>query len=419
MSSVAGDVNATATGASAQATGVNSTATGPSSVASGANATATGTGSVASTDNTVANGAAAQAKGIGANAVGAGAKALTDGSVPSGTGAVANGVQTVSLGAGATTTGPSSVAIGAGSTDSGRADTVSVGAVGAERTISNVAPGARDTDAVNRAQLNPVYRSLEMTVDPTTGQVSSPAFSVGTRTYSTVQDALTGINADMTSGNVGLRRQDTTTLAIGVASTTRGSSVSMAGTAGNRTVTGVAPESISAASADAVNGSQLYAANQAVGANTVAIGTTNSRVTALESGLASTNNAVTALQGTVISTGQQVGVLSGNLANLTTSYNTFVQQVQSGNLSLVQRVGGAGGQVNIAATTGSAWPAPTAIARSPVLPPAPSMPLRRMRSTARSSTRPTHASLRSRPRRPSRASGSRRWSRRRSSRASG
>ena len=46
-------------------------------------------------------------------------------------------------------TGKNSVSIGGGSTDGGRSNTVSVGAPGHERTISNVANPVKGTDAVN------------------------------------------------------------------------------------------------------------------------------------------------------------------------------------------------------------------------------------------------------------------------------
>ena len=59
------------------------------------------------------------------------------------------------MGDGAKSTGTNSVALGAGSTDGGKANTVSVGAPGAERTITNVAAGAvakGSTDAINGDQ---------------------------------------------------------------------------------------------------------------------------------------------------------------------------------------------------------------------------------------------------------------------------
>ncbi|RGE47100.1 hypothetical protein DZC30_01535 [Comamonas testosteroni] len=107
-------------------TGKESLAAGSSSVASGDNSTAMGNGSVASGNNSVAMGQGSTASGNGATALGQGAMA----------------------------TGSGSVAIGNNSNDAGRSNVVSVGSAGAERQITNVAPGTQGTDAVNLNQLN-------------------------------------------------------------------------------------------------------------------------------------------------------------------------------------------------------------------------------------------------------------------------
>jgi autotransporter adhesin len=59
-----------------------------------------------------------------------------------------------------TATGNNSVALGAGSL-ANQPNTVSVGAPGAERRITNVAPGINGTDAVNVNQLNAMESSLK------------------------------------------------------------------------------------------------------------------------------------------------------------------------------------------------------------------------------------------------------------------
>jgi autotransporter adhesin len=74
--------------------------------------------------------------------------------VAGGFGAVASGAQSTAIGANSSATGKNSVALGYGSTDGGVDNVVSVGAPGAERQITNVAAGTRDTDAVNVSQLN-------------------------------------------------------------------------------------------------------------------------------------------------------------------------------------------------------------------------------------------------------------------------
>ncbi|MBF6025000.1 ESPR-type extended signal peptide-containing protein [Lysobacter niastensis] len=98
-----------------------------------------------STGSPTPTGANSIAGGAGANASAANATALGNQSTASAAGSTA-------LGTGATASGSNSVAIGAGSVASA-SNTVSVGAVGSERTVSNVAAGVNDTDAVNVAQL--------------------------------------------------------------------------------------------------------------------------------------------------------------------------------------------------------------------------------------------------------------------------
>lgn len=66
----------------------------------------------------------------------------------------ATGKDSTAVGSGAISTGSNSVALGSNSTDGGRGNVVSVGSVGAERQVTNVAAGTQGTDAVNVNQLN-------------------------------------------------------------------------------------------------------------------------------------------------------------------------------------------------------------------------------------------------------------------------
>nr|WP_246327080.1 YadA-like family protein [Burkholderia guangdongensis] len=66
----------------------------------------------------------------------------------------ATGANSTAVGSGAVSSGSNSVALGNHSSDGGRADVVSVGSVGAERQVTNVAAGTAATDAVNVSQLN-------------------------------------------------------------------------------------------------------------------------------------------------------------------------------------------------------------------------------------------------------------------------
>ena len=75
-------------------------------------------------------------------------------STAGGDGAVASGAGSTAIGYHAASTGTNSVALGAGSTDGGQANVVSLGAPGAERRLTNVAPGVAGTDGVNVNQLD-------------------------------------------------------------------------------------------------------------------------------------------------------------------------------------------------------------------------------------------------------------------------
>ena len=44
--------------------------------------------------------------------------------------------------------------------------------------IANVAKGVADTDAVNVSQLNPIAKALNSSINPTTGAIEAPVFTV-------------------------------------------------------------------------------------------------------------------------------------------------------------------------------------------------------------------------------------------------
>ena len=81
-------------------------------------------------------------------------KATGQNATAAGSAALATGQNATALGYAATVSGSNSVSLGAKSDDEGRSNVVSVGATGAERQVSNVAPGTQGTDAVNVNQLN-------------------------------------------------------------------------------------------------------------------------------------------------------------------------------------------------------------------------------------------------------------------------
>ncbi|WP_288415705.1 ESPR-type extended signal peptide-containing protein [uncultured Stenotrophomonas sp.] len=131
-----------------------------------------------------------------------------------GTEALATGADSIAVGTNARTTAANSIAVGAGSL-ADRANSVSIGAAGAERQVTNMAAGTAATDAVNLGQLQ--------------------ASEQGALRYD--------LNGDGS---------------VNYASATLGQS----GTA--TTLRNLGPGQVSATSSEAINGAQLFAANQAV-----------------------------------------------------------------------------------------------------------------------------------------------------------
>ncbi len=131
-----------------------------------------------------------------------------------GTEALATGADPIAVGTNARATAANSIAVGAGSL-ADRANSVSIGAAGAERQVTNMAAGTAATDAVNLGQLQ--------------------ASEQGALRYD--------LNGDGS---------------VNYASATLGQS----GTA--TTLRNLGPGQVSATSSEAINGAQLFAANQAV-----------------------------------------------------------------------------------------------------------------------------------------------------------
>ncbi|WP_257127516.1 YadA-like family protein [Burkholderia sp. MSMB1078WGS] len=136
-----------------------------------------------------------------------------------------------------------------------------------ERKLTGVAAGevaAGSFDAVNGSQLHGVSESVASAIGAGStvnadGSISAPTFTVGdgnggSNTYHNVGDVVTNldgrvttnegdivkINNQLESGQIGLVQQDPTTRAITVGAATGGTSVDFAGTAGPRTLSGVA-----------------------------------------------------------------------------------------------------------------------------------------------------------------------------------
>lgn len=201
----ASEVRSQAIGYEAQAAGYKANAIGSGAQATGAHTNAIGSSAIASGDHAQAYGAGAQAQGLRANAFGSDAHATADHAMAIGDHSVASDANSIAIGfqsqsaparavseASITTTSLTSGApikthtyggfAGVGSATNG---SVSVGQVGQERQIKNVAAGeisATSTDAVNGSQLFSVARDLQNQIDNTTpGQINNNITNLNNR----------------------------------------------------------------------------------------------------------------------------------------------------------------------------------------------------------------------------------------------
>ncbi|MFM0430200.1 YadA-like family protein [Paraburkholderia aspalathi] len=223
------NAQAVAAGVGAYASGQNSVAVGSGSFASNTGSIAIGGTAFSSGVGSFAGGMSARAVADSATAVGAVAKAQAAGGTALGSQTLVSGINSVAIGSAATASSANSVALGAGSAATVGAQSgytayglnspqTSVGEVNVgNRTITGVAAGAADTDAVNISQLKAVDSKFANTVqyDATPDDKSS----------------ITLAGPESTDGGV----------------------------TGGTTITNVHQGAVSATSTDAVNGAQLYA----------------------------------------------------------------------------------------------------------------------------------------------------------------
>nr|WP_199043664.1 ESPR-type extended signal peptide-containing protein [Dyella sp. ASV24] len=247
------------------------------------------------------------AQGQGSTAVGYNATASADNSLALGRDSKANNAGDVALGQGSVTdTAVATTGATIGGTDYAFAgasptSTVSVGSKGNERTITNVAAGrlsADSTDAVNGSQLYATNQAVDV-LNSTINNINNgggikyfhanssldDSQALGLNSVAVGPQAVSGGANSVAIGN-GAAASTANSVALGAGSTTgavtgtsgttiAGDSYSFAGAnptgtvsvgaeGQERTLTNVAAGGLSATSTDAVNGSQLYATNQAV-----------------------------------------------------------------------------------------------------------------------------------------------------------
>ncbi|HDQ3618560.1 YadA-like family protein [Escherichia coli] len=241
--------NATAIGNNAHAKGVNSIAMGSGSIADKVNTIALGNGSQSLADNAIAIGQGNKANGTDAIALGNASLSSGLNSIALGKTSVVTGDNSLALGSNTNANGINSVALGADSiTD--QDNSVSVGSSSLQRKIVNVKNGAIKADshdAINGSQLYAISDSIAKrlgggsSVNPDDGTVNAPTYNLKNGNKNNVGSALTVLDENTLQWDQ-----------------IKGKYSAVHGSSTTSVITDVANGTISAASKDAVNGSQLY-----------------------------------------------------------------------------------------------------------------------------------------------------------------
>ncbi|EHK62942.1 YadA family autotransporter adhesin, partial [Achromobacter arsenitoxydans] len=184
------------------------------------------------------------------------------------------------------------------------------------RTLDGVQAGALNASSLQAVNGSQLYATNQNVAGNTTaisnldGRVTSNTTSITSIDGRVTQNAgdIVNLTDSLNNGTQGLVRQDAVSRNITVAKDLDGTLVDLTGTAGARTLEGVKAGTLNASSLEAVNGSQLYATNQNVAGNTLAISNLDGRVT-------SNTTSITAIDGRVTQN-------EGDIVNLTNSLNS-------------------------------------------------------------------------------------------------
>ncbi|TNE39752.1 MAG: hypothetical protein EP321_14425 [Sphingomonadales bacterium] len=297
--------------------------------ATGTNALAAGVGTTASAVDAVAIGSSAQATARNSVAIGSGAGALGMASVAIGNGTSATTNDTIAIGRSSTASGNSSMALGPNAYARGLYS-VAIGRGASTPVIGSIALG--DGAAVSNAY------GMALGSGATVSNIYAVALGYGSVTAAVNPAAGTVINGTTYS----------------FAGTAPASVVSVGSSGNERQIINVAAGQVSATSTNAINGSQLYASNQAIDqvgtqvtnlGNSVASGlgstssydsVTGALTTNLNVGGASYGDVNTALNAvnTLASTGWNVSTGGGAPVNVAPGATVDFSAGSSGNLTV-------------------------------------------------------------------------------------
>jgi hypothetical protein len=347
--SIAGGESAIALGNGAQALGKQSISIGTGNVVKGNNSGAIGDPSIVDGNNAYSVGNNNTISVDDGFAFGNHAVVSAQGGVALGTGAqatVAGGIDGYTL---EQVTAADKAAILATKSTTGA---VAVGGNGVFRQITGVAAGMADSDAVNVAQLKGVDHQVKETqqtlVDSlgagskinVDGTITGPIFTINKQDYTSVGDALTALDqniSNINNGKTGLVQQiggapGTGNITVGAA--TGGTVIDMKGTDGDRKIINVADGTVTSSSKEVVNGSQLWGVSNSI-KNVIG------------------GNATVNPDGTII-TNNIGGTGSNTIDGAISQLNSSIGDINNGKTGLVQQTGGAPGkgEITVGAATG-------------------------------------------------------------------
>ncbi|MFM0340498.1 YadA-like family protein [Paraburkholderia fungorum] len=306
-----------AVGASSAASLNSSTAVGSGAAALAVNATVVGAAATTNNfaDNGVAIGYLARVQNVNALAIGTNVQTNAEDSVALGSNAFISTAATraMAIGSGASASAAGSVALGAGSLAE-RPDVVSIGNSAARRQLVNVAAGTQNNDAVNITQLKGATAAIGGGAGvAANGTISMPAYQIGGKTYNDVGTALSAL---------AVKGEEVAADAVQYDSSAH-DTVTLGNAGAPVRVTNVQGGTLSANSLDAVNGSQLFATNEAVAQNTADIATNTSSITNLDQRVTDNTTQITHLDA-------RTTTIEGDVTNIT-------NQITNGEIGLVQQ----------------------------------------------------------------------------------
>ncbi|CAB3786952.1 YadA-like family protein [Paraburkholderia caffeinilytica] len=320
-----------AVGASSGAALNNSTAVGSAAGALAVNSTVVGAGATTNfiADNGVAIGYLAKVQNANALAIGTNVQTNAEDSIAAGSNAFIATVasRAIALGSGASATAADSVALGADSSAE-RANVISVGNGTLQRQVVNVAAGIQSHDAVNIAQLKGALAGLGGGADVAgDGKITKPAYTVGGATYSDVGSALSALAITGAAATADAVQYDSTAH----------DSVTFGQLGTPVRITNIRAGGLAADSLDAVNGSQLFATNQAVAQNTSDIAANTGSITNLDQRVTDNTTRITNLDQRVTNNTTQITNLDARTSTIEGDVSNITNQITNGEIGLVQQ----------------------------------------------------------------------------------